>query len=88
MRTAHGSLGNDSSDRRIGLAFFYIAANVNSTLGRRPALPVRGNDPFNYWDQDPLPKIDLDPVTIQYLTDMWDKYQSKEVKQAAAAGRV
>ena len=88
VRTAHGSLGNESADRRIGLAFFYIAANVDSTLGRRTALPVRGTDDFGHWDMDPLPKIDLDPVTMQFLTDMWAKYQSKEVKQAAAEGRL
>lgn len=88
VRTAHGSLGNESPDRRIGLAFFYIATNVESTLGRRTALKVRGKDNFNYWDDDPLPSLDLDPVTIQYLTDMWAKYQSKEVIQAAADGRL
>lgn len=88
VRTAHGSLGNPSDDRRIGLAFFYIGAHVRSTLGRRTALLVRGKDQHDYWDQDPLPGRDLDPVTLQFLTDMWARYQSKEVKQAAASGRI
>ncbi|SMF37109.1 Phytanoyl-CoA dioxygenase (PhyH) [Tistlia consotensis] len=88
VRTAHGSLGNPSGDRRIGLAFFYMAAQVDSTLGRRSALLVRGEDRHGHWDPDPLPRTDLDPVTLQYLTDMWTRYQSKEVRQAALAGKL
>ncbi len=88
VRTAHGSLGNETGDRRIGLAFFYMAAHVASTLGRRSALPVRGEDRHGHWDADPLPRLDLDPETLQYLTDMWSKYQSKEVRQAALAGKI
>lgn len=88
VRTAHGSLGNPSEDRRIGLAFFYIGAHVASTLGRRTALGVRGRDDFGHWDTDPLPRTDLDPDTLRFLTEMWTRYQSKEVRQAAATGRV
>lgn len=88
VRTAHGSLGNPSGDRRIGLAFFYIAPHVRSTMARRPALLVRGKDEHNHWDVDPLPKRDLDPDTLKFLSDMWEKYQSKEVKQAAATGKI
>jgi ectoine hydroxylase-related dioxygenase (phytanoyl-CoA dioxygenase family) len=88
VKTAHGSLGNFSDDRRIGLAFFYIGAHVDSTLGRRTALQVRGEDKFNYWDEDPLPRYDMDPITLNFLTNMWTKYQSKEVQQAAKAGKL
>lgn len=88
VRTAHGSLGNFTGDRRIGLAFFYIGAHVASTLGRRTALKVRGEDRHNHWDDDPVPRIDLDPRSLQFLTDMWSRYQSKDIQQAAKAGRV
>lgn len=88
VKTAHGSLGNFSDDRRIGLAFFYIGGHVNSTLGRRTALHVRGEDKFNYWDKDLLPRYDLDPLGLEFLTNMWTKYQSKEVQQAAKAGKL
>ncbi|MFC3226458.1 phytanoyl-CoA dioxygenase family protein [Marinibaculum pumilum] len=88
VRTAHGSLGNETGDRRIGLAFFYMAAHVTSTLGRRTALPVRGADRFGHWDRDPAPRIDLDPDCMAFLTDMWSRYQSREVRQAALAGKV
>jgi chlorinating enzyme len=88
VRTAHGSLGNPSDDRRIGLAFFYMGAHVASTLGRRTALPVRGTDSHGHWDHDPTPYVDMDPATMQFLTDMWTRYQSKEVRQAAAAGKL
>ncbi len=88
VRTAHGSLGNPSDDRRIGLAFFYIGAHVRSTLGRRTALLVRGKDVHGNWDKDPLPRRDLDPETLKFLTDMWERYQSPEIKQAAATGRI
>lgn len=88
VRTAHGSLGNETDDRRIGLAFFYMAGHVASTLGRRTALPVRGTDRHGHWDRDPLPRIDLDPDCLHYLTEMWSRYQSKEVRQAAQAGKL
>src|SRR5262249_29398821 len=54
-KTAHSSKPNISDDRRIGLAFFYIPAPVDSTAGRRNAMPVRGVDPHGHWDPDPLP---------------------------------
>src|SRR5258708_27372418 len=43
-RTAHSSRANISDDRRIGFAFFYIPTHVQSTMGRRTALLVRGED--------------------------------------------
>lgn len=88
VRMAHGSLGNETDDRRIGLAFFYIGTHVASTLGRRTALLVRGEDTYGHWDPDPLPKRDMDPVTMDFLTNMWASYQDKEVRQAALAGKI
>jgi non-heme Fe2+,alpha-ketoglutarate-dependent halogenase len=87
-RTAHGSQANTSDDRRIGLAFFYIPTHVTSTLGRRGAMLVHGADRFGHWDRDPEPQVDLDPVCMSYLDNMWSQYQDKRVKQAAEAGLV
>jgi len=83
-RTVHGSLGNQSGEPRIGLAFFYMPAATRSTLGRRTALLVRGEDRHGHWDADPLPKRDLDPETIEILKAAWAQYQDRAVKQASA----
>lgn len=79
-RTAHASLANDSNDRRIGLAFFYIPTEVRSESTRRGALLVRGNDRHNHWDVDPLPRYDLDPICVAELDRIWGKYRKGEYK--------
>jgi non-haem Fe2+, alpha-ketoglutarate-dependent halogenase len=87
-RTAHGSLANHSNDRRIGLAFFYIPTHVQSTIGRRGAMLVHGHDRYRYWDRDPEPQVDADPVCMAYLDQMWSQYQDRRVRQAAEAGLI
>jgi chlorinating enzyme len=82
-RTAHGSPANDSADRRIGFAFFYMPTHVRSTIGRRKALLVRGVDTYRHWDPDPLPSTDLDPVSLAYLRSVWGHYKDGDIKQAA-----
>jgi hypothetical protein len=82
-RTAHGSLANRSADRRIGFAFFYIPTRVRSIAGRRTALLVRGVDTHRYWDPDPLPRFDLDPVSMAALRSVWGQYKDGDTKQAA-----
>lgn len=84
-RTAHGSLDNHSDDRRIGLAFFYIPTSVSSTLGRRKALLVRGEDEYGHWDPETLPRFDLDPLSLAELDDVWGGYKGGKYKQAAEA---
>ena len=83
-RTAHGSLANLSDRPRVGVAYFYMPAHVRSTVGRRSALLVRGADRYGHWDRDPLPKEDLDPACMAFLKDMWARYQSRDIAQAAA----
>lgn len=83
-RSVHGSLGNLSGEPRIGLAFFYMPAKTKSTIGRRPALLVRGEDRFGHWDKDVLPERELDPRTLEILKAAWASYQDQAVKQAAA----
>jgi non-haem Fe2+, alpha-ketoglutarate-dependent halogenase len=84
-RTAHGSKQNRTAAPRIGFAFFYIPTRVRSTIGRRTATLVRGVDRYSYWDPDPLPKFDLDPVAFAALRAAWGQYRDGEVKQAAEA---
>lgn len=82
-RTAHGSGPNRAQERRIGFAFFFIPTHVRSTLGRRQATLVRGSDRYGHWDQDNLPRQDLDPISMRQLASAWGQYKDGEIKQAA-----
>ncbi len=82
-RTVHGSEGNSTGQRRIGLAFFYMPAKVRSTLGRRTAHLVRGSDHYGNWDSDPVPRKVLEPECVDFLKEIWKRYQDKSVSQAA-----
>jgi hypothetical protein len=84
-RTAHASHPNVSSDRRIGFAFFYIPTHVRSTMGRRTALLVRGEDRYGHWDPEVVPRHDLDERSFALLRSVWGHYKDGEVVQAAAA---
>lgn len=84
-RTAHHSLANSSGDRRIGFAFFYIPTSVRSTIGRRTALLVRGEDRYGHWDPEVLPRHDLDPAAFALLRSVWGQYKDGEIVQAAEA---
>ena len=88
-RTAHSSLPNRADDRRIGFAFFYVPTRVKSVHGRGRATLVRGADRFGYWDEDALPREDLDPRSMAQLAATWGKYKDGETRQAAdmSAGR-
>jgi ectoine hydroxylase-related dioxygenase (phytanoyl-CoA dioxygenase family) len=84
-RTVHGSKPNESGERRIGFAFFYIPTHVRSTIGRRSALLVRGSDRYGYWDSDPLPTRDLDPVALAAMRAAWKNYREPAAKAGAKA---
>jgi hypothetical protein len=77
-RTAHGSRPNRSSSRRIGYALFYIPTHVGSTLGRRTALLVRGEDKYGYWDADPIPRADDDPEIDAFIQRTFFQYRDQE----------
>jgi non-heme Fe2+,alpha-ketoglutarate-dependent halogenase len=64
-RTVHSSGANSTNQRRLGYSIFYIPTHVQSTIGRRGALLVRGTDTFGYWDADPVPRFDLDPIGVE-----------------------
>jgi hypothetical protein len=83
-RTAHDSRPNTSDDRRIGLALFYMPAHTRSTLGRRSAMKISGEDRYGHWDRDPEPQIDLDPASMAVLDTVWAKYRDESATAQAA----
>ncbi len=84
-RTAHDSRPNNSDDRRIGIAFFYIPAHAQSTLGRRSAMLISGTDRYGHWDADPEPKMDLDPNSMKMLDKVWANYRDESITAQAAS---
>lgn len=82
-RTVHGSLANDSDRPRIGYAIFYIPPHVRSTLGRRSALLVRGEDRHGHWDADPTPAGDDDPAIEAFMRNSFRRYRDQEASPAA-----
>lgn len=77
-RTVHGSMANASNRPRIGYAIFYIPPHVRSTLGRRSALLVRGEDRFGHWDADPRPAGDDDPAIEAFMRSAFERYRDQE----------
>ena len=82
-RTWHASSPNPSPSRRVGIAFFYMPTHSKSIIGRRSATLVRGVDKFNHWDPEPLPREDLDPVSMDFLRKSWARYTDPDVPQAS-----
>ncbi len=82
-RTWHASSPNPSPRRRVGIAFFYMPTRAKSIIGRRTATLMRGEDRYNNWDAEPLPREDLDPVSMDFLRSSWAQYTDPDVPQAA-----
>ena len=58
----HGSEGNDSDDRRIGIGVSYIPARARFIGSRRiTAMLVRGEDRYGYYDPERRPQADCEP---------------------------
>ena len=79
----HGSEPNQSDYRRMGIAFIYIPTHVRSSIGRRTALLVRGEDHYSHWDPDPEPRFDLDPICMEIMERWMAGYIDKTVVQEA-----
>ena len=79
----HSSEPNVSDSRRIGFALMMFPTHVRSSLGRRPATLIRGVDRYGYWDHDPLPRYDRDPVIWQLMADADRAYRDKAIRQEA-----
>lgn len=83
FRLPHSSKPNLSDKRRIGILFVFCPPYVRYTLGRYPAVCVRGEDTFGHWDADPLPKRDLDPDTVEYFHSFAQRYSDPGVRSEA-----
>ena len=65
VRLIHGSNPNPSGIRRIGFAIRYIAPHVRQLNGPHDsAVLVRGEDRFRYYEREPQPASDFDPVAV------------------------
>jgi hypothetical protein len=62
----------------------FIPASVESIIGRRSATLVSGEDRFGYWDHDPLPTRDRDPVIWELMHKANSHYRDKAHKQDPA----
>ena len=79
----HGSRPNRADYRRMGMSFIYIPTHVRSSVGRRSAMLVRGQDRFGHWDPDPEPRFDLDPVCMAMMERWIAGYTDTAVTQEA-----
>ena len=83
----HSSEPNTSDDRRIVFAMMFIPAHVESTIGRRAATLVSGEDRYGHWDHDPLPVRDRDQIwDLMHQADR--HYRDKTHRQDAEAAPV
>ena len=66
-RIAHASHPNSSNDRRIAVAIRYIPPQARQTLvDRDSAALVRGEDTHGYFELEPEPARDFDPVAVEF----------------------
>lgn len=86
-RMVHGSEPNGSDTPRIGLSFMFIPARVRSTIGRKGAVLLRGEDRYGNWDDDPVPRFNNDPVSLEALKAFQDSYRDPDLgTEAERAG--
>jgi ectoine hydroxylase-related dioxygenase (phytanoyl-CoA dioxygenase family) len=60
----HGSPPNPSADRRIGFAIRYIPTAVRQLHGEDGATLVRGADTFGHFQQEPIPRREMEPELV------------------------
>lgn len=74
VKIFHGSLANQSNDRRIGFAIRYIPPHVRQEVGAADsAMLVRGQDSKGYFELEKRPTGDLDPDQIAYHARLRDQ---------------
>ena len=62
VMVVHGSLPNESDDRRIGLAIRYIPTHVRQLKLQDAALLVRGRDDYGHFGPERVPQVDAGPA--------------------------
>ena len=50
---------------------------------RRSAMLVRGVDEYGYWDPEPKPRQDMDPVAVEIMRKSWQQYLTLAKNQGA-----
>ena len=70
----HNSPPNASHDRRIGFGLSLIPTHVRSTIGRRSATLLCGEDTYGHWDLDPMPQRDRDPAIYELMQRETHRY--------------
>ena len=84
----HSSEPNRADHPRVGFSIHYVAPHVRETrFEGATALLVRGKDEYGFWNEDPLPTKDLDPICIQAMEDTRKKFMSITEKKIEAGGR-
>ena len=64
-RVVHGSRPNRSGRRRVGYALMYVPPHVRMGVGTlTSASLVRGEDRYGYYEPEPEPAHDFDPVAV------------------------
>ena len=67
FRLIHSSPPNKTGDRRIGFAIRYLPPDAKQTLADKDsATLVRGEDNFGYFEHEPAPAFDFDPITVAF----------------------
>jgi non-heme Fe2+,alpha-ketoglutarate-dependent halogenase len=67
FRIAHASHANPSADRRIGLAIRYIPPDARQVRSDHDSVAlVRGNNTHGFFEVEPEPKHDFDPVAVAF----------------------
>ena len=71
---AHSSPPNSSNERRIGVAFRYVAPHVRQQGGfADSAALVRGVDRHGHFEHEPTPRGDLEPDMIAYHESLHER---------------
>jgi hypothetical protein len=76
----HGSHPNTGEDRRMGYAMVYLTPQVKPLVGRRAALLVRGEDKYDHWDYDPVPRYAFDPIAMEAVKRGQAGYNDRDLK--------
>ena len=82
VRLLHGSLGNRSDGLRVGLAVRYIAPHVRPRGPRQSGTLVRGVDNHGYFDHEPLPRYDDDPVAVEWHARSARRYGAQLIRES------
>jgi non-heme Fe2+,alpha-ketoglutarate-dependent halogenase len=77
----HASPPNPSASPRAGLALRYISTGVAQRGLRASARLVRGTDRFGYYDLEPRPRHDDDPIALAWHRRSLRRYSLQIVQQ-------